>query len=207
MQQDVCVLFFPLLPCFLSGFLSFPFVCYYQCGTTTVAHCSDTQLEINHFSCRRKPPLFFSLSLFVFVCFFLSFHRTLSGAAVRASVKVHQVPAPSPPLHTHSLLPLISISPPLPSSLQLTVAALVSPSLPTPSGPPCALSLPPSSPPLLSCQTNLQLLLLTSTFPVKVLLPTHTHARSFSPSRILQLQMPALHCRTVPFSLNRSWGD
>lgn len=178
---------FSSLPCFLSGFLSFPFVCYYQRGTTTVADCSDTQLEINHFTCRRKPPLFFlSLFLFLFGFFFSFFPLHLSGAAVRASVKVHQVSAPGPP-PAHPLSPapdLYLSSPPILTSVESGCFAVT---LPPPSGPPCALPLPPSSPPHLSCQTNLQLLLLTSTFPVKVLCPhTYTHAHTQLPSSSLQ---------------------
>lgn len=67
-------------------------------SVSTVADCSyrlhGEEETINHLTCRRKPDVF-------------PLH--LSGAAVRASVKVHQVPAPLPPPsppHSHPLPPL-----------------------------------------------------------------------------------------------------
>lgn len=132
----------------LFVFVSFPSVspC---CSVSTVADCSyrlrGEEQNINHLTCRRKPDVF-------------PLH--LSGAAVRASVKVHQVPAPplppsfSPPssshpsspssplpslLHTPFIFPLISISvcPPLhhptttsPPPVQLKVGLALPQSLP-----------------------------------------------------------------------------
>lgn len=78
--------------------------------------CSDTQLEINHFTCRRKPRLFFSFFCFCLGFFFFPVHS--SGAAVRAGVKVHQVSAPSPPAHPLSFAPDLYLSSPILTSVE-----------------------------------------------------------------------------------------
>lgn len=128
---------------------------------------------------QEETTTFFSLFFFVFVCFFFPLSIALIRCCGESECQGAPGLCPQPsPAHPLSFTPdLYLSSPPTLTSVESGCFGIT---LPPPSGPPCALPLPPSSPPLLSCQTNLQLLLLTSTFPVKVLCP-HTHARTLPP--------------------------
>lgn len=104
-----CVLFlflFFFTPLLFGAFLSFPGVCYYLCGIATVAHCSYSQLEINHFTCERKPGRsFFSPSS--------SFSIALIRCCGESKCQGAPGLCPQTPT-TPSLLPLICISAPPP---------------------------------------------------------------------------------------------
>lgn len=119
---------------------------------------------------QEETTTFFSFCFFSFLS--IALIRCCGGSECQGAPGLCPQPSPAHPL---SFAPdLYLSSPPILTSVESGCFGIT---LPPPSGPPCALPLPPSSPPLLSCQTNLQLLLLTSTFPVKVLCP-HTHIRT-----------------------------